>query len=86
MTLGMVGFKEILALLSPSLKWFGHFHFLKISQRCEFVFTFYSLGTKGVSRDMKKVCSGARRDEGKTWFSELSDKGTDTSCNNSLRN
>ena len=25
---------------------------------------------------MKKVCSGAQRDEGKTWFSELSDKGT----------
>jgi len=24
---------------------------------------------------MKKVCSGAQSDEGKTWFPELSDKG-----------
>ena len=37
---------------------------------------FPDTGTKGVARDMKKVCSGAQRDEGKTWFSELSDKGT----------
>ena len=37
---------------------------------------FPAIGTKGVARDMKKVCSGAQRDEGKTWFSELSDKGT----------
>ena len=26
---------------------------------------------------MKKICSGARRDEGIKWFTELSDKGTD---------
>ncbi|XP_068682738.1 uncharacterized protein [Montipora foliosa] len=31
-------------------------------------------GTKGVACDMKKVCSDAQRDEGKTWFSELVDK------------
>ena len=37
---------------------------------------FPDTGTKGVARDMKKVCSGAQRDEEKTWFSELSDKGT----------
>lgn len=35
-------------------------------------------GTKGVARDMKKVCSGAQRDEGKTWFSELADKAKAT--------
>ena len=29
-----------------------------------------------MARDMKNVCSGAQRDEGKTWFSELADKGT----------
>ena len=33
------------------------------------------IGTKGVARDMKKICSGARRDEGIKWFTELSDKG-----------
>ena len=32
-------------------------------------------GTKGVARDMKKICSGARRDEGIKWFTELFDKG-----------
>ena len=35
---------------------------------------FVSLST--IAGDMKKVCSGAQRDEGKTWFPELSDKGT----------
>ncbi|KAM7427626.1 hypothetical protein ABFA07_021273 [Porites harrisoni] len=35
-------------------------------------------GTKGVARDMKKVCSGARRDEGVKWFTELSDKAKAT--------
>ena len=37
---------------------------------------FPDTGTKGVACDMKKVCSGAQRYEVKTWFSELSDKGT----------
>ena len=34
------------------------------------------IGTKGVARDMKKICSGTRRDEGTKWFTELADKGT----------
>ena len=33
------------------------------------------IGTKGVAWDMKKICSGARRDEGTKWFTELADKG-----------
>ena len=33
------------------------------------------IGTKGVARDMKKICSGAWRDEGTKWFTELADKG-----------
>ena len=33
------------------------------------------VGTKGVARDMKKICSGTRRDQGIKWFTELSDKG-----------
>ena len=28
-----------------------------------------------MARDMKKVCSGTRRDEGIKWFTQLSDKG-----------
>ncbi|XP_068738170.1 uncharacterized protein [Montipora capricornis] len=35
-------------------------------------------GTKGVARDMKKICSGARRDEGTKWFTELADKAKAT--------
>lgn len=35
----------------------------------------FHVGTKVVARDMKKVCADAKRDEGKTWFTELSDKG-----------
>ncbi|XP_068754196.1 uncharacterized protein [Montipora capricornis] len=35
-------------------------------------------GTKGVARDMKKICSGTRRDEGIKWFTELSDKAKAT--------
>ncbi|XP_068711084.1 uncharacterized protein [Montipora foliosa] len=35
-------------------------------------------GTKGVARDMKKVCSGTRRDEGIKWFTQLSDKAKAT--------
>ena len=33
------------------------------------------IGTKGVACDMKKICSGAWRDEGIKWFTELFDKG-----------
>ena len=33
------------------------------------------IGTIGVARDMKKICSAARRDEGIKWFRELFDKG-----------
>ena len=33
------------------------------------------IGTKGVARDMKKICAGTHRDEGIKCFSELSDKG-----------
>ena len=33
------------------------------------------IGTKGVAKEMKKICSGTRRDEGVKWFTELSDKG-----------
>ncbi|XP_015764652.1 PREDICTED: uncharacterized protein LOC107343583 isoform X1 [Acropora digitifera] len=35
-------------------------------------------GTKGVARDMKKICSGTRRDEGIKWFTQLSDKAKAT--------
>ena len=28
-----------------------------------------------MARDMKKICSGTRRDEGIKWFTQLSDKG-----------
>lgn len=30
--------------------------------------------TKHISRDVKKICSGARKNEGKTWHPELADK------------
>ena len=33
------------------------------------------IGTKGVAKEMKKICSGPRCDEGVKWFTELSDKG-----------
>ena len=39
------------------------------------------VGTKGVARDMKKITSGTRREEGITWFTELSDKGRHNSDN-----
>ncbi|XP_068751250.1 uncharacterized protein [Montipora capricornis] len=35
-------------------------------------------GTKGVARDMKKICSGTCRDEGIKWFTQLSDKAKAT--------
>lgn len=35
-------------------------------------------GTKGVAKEMKKICSGPRRDEGVKWFTELSDKAKAT--------
>ena len=47
--------------------------FISLSTKKKTIFP--AIGTKGVARDMKKVCSGAQRDEGKTWFTELSDKG-----------
>ena len=31
-----------------------------------------------MARDMKKICSGTRRDEGIKWFTQLSDKGKET--------
>ena len=31
------------------------------------------VGTKGVAHDMKKIASGTCREEGITWFPELSD-------------
>lgn len=33
------------------------------------------LGGKGVKKAIKKIASGLKRDENKTWFSEISDKG-----------
>ena len=39
------------------------------------IFSKVCVGTKGVAREMKKICSGTRREEGITWFTELSDKG-----------
>ena len=38
------------------------------------------IGTKGVAKEMKKICSGPRRDEGVKWFTELSDKGIENQC------
>ena len=32
------------------------------------------LGTKNVARELKKVCQGTARTEGKTWFRQLNDK------------
>ena len=31
-------------------------------------------GTKNASKEIKKVCAGPKRTEGKIWFSELADK------------
>lgn len=33
------------------------------------------IGTKGIAKEMKKICSGPQPDEGVKWFMELSDKG-----------
>lgn len=32
------------------------------------------LGTKNVAKGMRKITVGPKRSEGKTWFSQLSDK------------
>ena len=31
-------------------------------------------GTKNAAKEIKKVCAGPKRTEGKIWFSELADK------------
>ena len=54
------------------------FNLVRIYEHCISVFVYClhsTIGTKGVAKAMKKICSGPRRDEGVTWFTELSDKG-----------
>ena len=31
-------------------------------------------GTKNVAKQLKTVCQGAKKNEGKTWFAQLADK------------
>ena len=38
-----------------------------------------TIETKGVAKEMKKICTGPQCDEGVKWFTELSDKGTNFS-------
>ena len=33
-------------------------------------------GTKNVAKELRKICAGSVRARDKTWFTELSDKGT----------
>ena len=47
-------------------------------EHCKISFVYcllLTIGTKGVAKEMKKICSGPQRDEGVKWFTDLSDKG-----------
>ena len=69
----------IRGLLSLTLQVLWHFfNLVRIYEHCSSVFVYIlhsTIGTKGVAKEMKKICSGPRRDEGVKWFTELSDKG-----------
>lgn len=52
-------------------------YLIRIYEHCIKVFVYClhsTIGTKGVAKEMKKICSGPQRD-GVKWFTELSDKG-----------
>ena len=58
---------------------FGYFKIVKgLAQHCKISFVYcllLTIGTKGVAKEMKKICSGPQQDEGVKWFTDLSDKG-----------
>lgn len=79
---GMVG--SLGDSLSLTLQVLWHFfNLVKIYEHCILVFVYClhsTIGTKGVAKEMKKICSGPRCDEGVKWFTELSDKGLGRLC------
>ena len=54
--------------------WHGKNH-LDLRQDCDpnMLWRIY-VGTKNVAKGMKTIAQGAKKNEGKTWFSQLSDK------------
>ena len=60
-----------LKLINSYDTWHGKVEHL---QRLRYLFCTYNIGTKNVAKKMKGISCGPQKNEGKTWFLELSDK------------